>query len=104
MEIEPFLIERWYERYEFTTELMLSSSDCESWAVRELLALEPDAMEALLELRLGYTETPGAPELRAAVAARHVASASRQTSSCSRPPRRRSSSPCTRSCVPATTP
>jgi aspartate/methionine/tyrosine aminotransferase len=69
MEIEPFLIERWYERYEFTTELMLSSSDCESWTVAELLALEPDATERLLGLRLGYTETPGALELRSAIAA-----------------------------------
>jgi aspartate/methionine/tyrosine aminotransferase len=69
MEIEPFLIERWYERYEFTTELMLSSSDCESWTVAELLALEPDATDRLLGLRLGYTETPGSLELRAAIAA-----------------------------------
>lgn len=74
MEIEPFLIERWYERYEFTTELMLSSSDCESWTVGDLLALEPDALERLASMRLGYTETAGSPELRAAVAS--------QTSSC----------------------
>ena len=69
MEIEPFLIERWYERYEFTTELMLSSSDCESWTVADLLALEPDAEARLHGLRLGYTETPGSPGLRDAVAA-----------------------------------
>jgi aspartate/methionine/tyrosine aminotransferase len=68
MEIEPFLIERWYERYEFTTELMLSSSDCESWTVADLLALEPDAAGRFHALRLGYTETRGAPGLRAAVA------------------------------------
>ena len=73
MEIEPFLIERWYERYEFTTELMLSSSDCESWTVAELLALEPDATERLLAQRLGYTETPGSPELRSAIAAGRAA-------------------------------
>jgi len=30
MKIRPFEIERYYERWEFTTELMLSSSDCES--------------------------------------------------------------------------
>jgi len=68
MEIEPFLIERWYERYEFTTELMLSSSDCESWTVSDLLALEPGAEEQLRRLWLGYTETPGSPGLRDAVA------------------------------------
>ena len=68
MEIEPFLIERWYERYEFTTELMLSSSDCESWSVADLLELEPDATARFHALRLGYTETRGAPGLRATVA------------------------------------
>ncbi len=69
MELTPFRIERWYERYEFTTELMLSSSDCESLSVGELLELEPDARERLASMRLGYTEVPGSAELRSAIAA-----------------------------------
>lgn len=69
MQLTPFRIERWYERYEFTTELMLSSSDCEAVSVADLLALEPDARNRLDGLRLGYTEVPGSPELRAAIAA-----------------------------------
>ena len=69
MELTPFRIERWYDRYEFTTEPMLSSSDCESVTVSDLLALEPDARERLETMRLGYTEVPGSSELRAAVAA-----------------------------------
>jgi aspartate/methionine/tyrosine aminotransferase len=69
VELTPFRIERWYERYEFTTELMLSSSDCESVAVSDLLALEPDARERLDALRLGYTEVPGSAELRSVIAA-----------------------------------
>jgi len=69
VQIRPFAIERYYERWEFRTELMLSSSDCESQALSELLELEPDAHERLLGLRLGYTEVPGSPELRAAAAA-----------------------------------
>lgn len=69
MRIEPFALERFYERWEFQAELMLSSSDCESRSVAALLALEPDAGERLLDLRLGYTEVPGSHELRAAVAA-----------------------------------
>jgi aspartate/methionine/tyrosine aminotransferase len=64
----PFRIERWYERFEFTTELMLSSSDCETVTVEDLLRLEPDARERLLALRLGYTEVPGSEEVRAAIA------------------------------------
>ena len=67
--IAPFEIERYYERWEFSAELMLSSSDCESRPVSELLALEPDAEERLRTLRLGYTEVAGSPELRQAVAA-----------------------------------
>src|SRR5207302_7036670 len=71
VQIEPFAIERFYERWEFSAELMLSSSDCESRAVADLLALEPDAERRLLELRLGYTEVPGSAELRAAIAGRY---------------------------------
>jgi aspartate/methionine/tyrosine aminotransferase len=69
--IEPFAIERFYERWEFRAELMLSSSDCESLSVNDLLALEPDAEERLRELDLGYTEVPGSLELRTAVAGRY---------------------------------
>ncbi|MGD0454968.1 MAG: aminotransferase class I/II-fold pyridoxal phosphate-dependent enzyme [Solirubrobacteraceae bacterium] len=71
MQIKPFALERYYERWEFRAELMLSSSDCESQTVAELLELEPDARERLLALRLGYTEVPGSHELRAAVASRY---------------------------------
>jgi aspartate/methionine/tyrosine aminotransferase len=68
MQIRPFAIERFYERWEFRAELMLSSSDCESRSVADLLELEPDVRERLLGLRLGYTEVPGSPELRDAIA------------------------------------
>ena len=68
MRLPPFRIERWYERFEFTTELMLSASDCETVTVRELLELEPGAAERLHGLRLGYTEVPGSEELRSAIA------------------------------------
>jgi aspartate/methionine/tyrosine aminotransferase len=71
VEIRPFAIERFYERWEFRAELMLSSSDCESLSVSDLLALEPDAQDRLLRLGLGYTEVAGSPELRAAVASRY---------------------------------
>jgi aspartate/methionine/tyrosine aminotransferase len=71
VQIAPFSLERYYERWEFRAELMLSSSDCESRTVADLLALEPDAERRLLELHLGYTEVAGSPELRAAIAGRH---------------------------------
>ena len=69
VKIAPFRIEQYYAVHEFTAPYMLSSSDAESVAVADLLALEPDATERLLAQRLGYTESAGAPELRAAVAA-----------------------------------
>jgi aspartate/methionine/tyrosine aminotransferase len=68
VDIRPFAIERFYDRWEFTAELMLSSSDCQSRSVAELLAFEPDASERLLEMQLGYTEVSGSHELRAAIA------------------------------------
>ncbi len=71
MDIRPFALERFYERWEFRAELMLSSSDCESLSVGDLLALEPDARERLEGMRLGYTEVAGSAELRAAVASRY---------------------------------
>ena len=68
MDIRPFRIERYYARYEFATRYMLSSSDCESRTIADLLALEPDAHARLLGTWCGYTESAGAPELRQAIA------------------------------------
>src|SRR5215813_5388535 len=67
MELSPFRIERFYARYEHSTRFMLSSSDCESRTVGDLLELEPDAHERLLETWCGYTESPGGPGLRQAI-------------------------------------
>lgn len=64
MRLPPFRLERYFARYEFTARFLLCSSDCETVAIRELLALEPGAMERFLDLRLGYTESPGSPTLR----------------------------------------
>ena len=68
MELSPFRIERYYAQYEHTTRFMLSSSDCQSRTIAALLELEPGAHERLLECWCGYTEPPGAPELRQAIA------------------------------------
>jgi aspartate/methionine/tyrosine aminotransferase len=68
MDVKPFRIERFYARYEFTTRYMLSSSDCESRTIESLLELEPGAHDRLLQTWCGYTESPGAPELRQAIA------------------------------------
>ena len=64
MKIKPFKLERYFARYEFTTEYLLCSSDCESLAIRDLLELEEGAGEAFQEHWLGYTESQGSPSLR----------------------------------------
>ncbi len=64
MKLPDFEIERFFARYEFTTEYLLCASDCQSMSVSELLSLEPGASERLAQLWLGYTESRGAPSLR----------------------------------------
>jgi aspartate/methionine/tyrosine aminotransferase len=69
MQLKPFRIERYYAQHEFSTRYMLSSSDCESRTIAELLAFEPDAERRLHETWCGYTESSGSAELREAIAA-----------------------------------
>lgn len=67
MEIAPFELERYFARYEFEVPWLLCTSDCESFSMAELLALEPEASDRLAKLRLGYTESRGTPGLRQAI-------------------------------------
>lgn len=69
MKLENFRLERYLAEHEFTTPHVLCASDCESFAVHQLLALELGAEERFLKLRLGYTESLGNPELRQAITA-----------------------------------
>ncbi len=64
MELAPFKLERYFAKYEFTAQYLLCSSDCESLAIQDLLALEPEAHDAFQKHWLGYTESPGSPTLR----------------------------------------
>lgn len=69
MKLPPFKLERYFDRYEFKVRHLLSSSDCQSMTIAELLALEPGSEPAFQETWLGYTEAPGHPALREAIAA-----------------------------------
>lgn len=71
MKIAPFAIEEFFALYEFNTPYLLCSSDCESMTVGELLALAEVDIAGLGDLRLGYTESQGQPELRAQIAAQY---------------------------------
>ena len=64
MNFPPFKLERYFAKYEFNTEFLLCSSDCESVSVADLLALEEDAVEKFQQVWLGYTESQGSPTLR----------------------------------------
>ena len=68
MQIEPFRLERYFSEYEFAVPHLLCGSDCESFSVEELLQLEEGARESFANLRLGYTESRGDPQLRAEIA------------------------------------
>ncbi len=68
MKMQPFALEEYFSRHEFSTRYTLSSSDCESLSLQELLALADDEAAHLWNnLKLGYTESPGHPLLRKAV-------------------------------------
>ena len=69
MSIDPFRLERYFAKYEFKVKFLLSSSDCESIAMAELLQMaSPASLEFWHGLKLGYTESQGHPLLRAEVA------------------------------------
>lgn len=67
MNLPPFKLERFFSKYEFNTEFLLCSSDCESMTIAELLALEPGMAEKFQQVWLGYTESQGSPTLRAEI-------------------------------------
>lgn len=68
MKLTEFAVERYFARYEFTAKYMLSSSDCDGFAMSEVLSLASPAEKSLWEnLHLGYTETIGSPFLREAI-------------------------------------
>ena len=65
MKIQPFKLERYFAKYEFSTPYLLSCSDCEPLSVKELLSLaNDDSRELWGNLRLSYTDSQGHPLLR----------------------------------------
>jgi aspartate/methionine/tyrosine aminotransferase len=67
MQIQPFRIEQYFGKYEFTAKYLLSCSDAESRPIQDLLDFEPRAQELFLQHWCGYTESAGAPWLRRAI-------------------------------------
>lgn len=69
MKPRPFSLERYFAQYEFSTRYVLCSSDPQSMSIRDLIAMEPGASDALADVWLGYTQSRGDPDLRALIAA-----------------------------------
>ncbi len=69
MKLPEFRLESHFSRWEFRARFHLTASDAESMSMRELLDMADDVDRAAFDsLWLGYTETYGAPDLRAAIA------------------------------------
>jgi aspartate/methionine/tyrosine aminotransferase len=69
MEIATFQLERYFAKHEFSARYLLSSSDCETLSLTNLLDMADFEMKRLWrELKLGYTESPGHPLLRSEIA------------------------------------
>ncbi len=69
MRLADFALERFFARWEFSADMLLCASDVEGWPLDELLALaDEDGLRRWQRLSLGYTESPGLPALREAIA------------------------------------
>ncbi len=69
MKIEPFALERYFARHEFSAEYLLSCSDCEALCLEELLEMaDTETMRLWENLKFTYTETLGHPVLRESIA------------------------------------
>ena len=68
MLLPPFKLERFFAKYEFNTEFLLCSSDCEAMSIADLLAIDEGAAEKFQNIWLGYTESLGSPSLRKEIA------------------------------------
>ena len=67
--LQDFRLETFFSRWEFAARYHLTASDAQSMTLGELLAMtDPADREGFDHLWLGYTETWGAPALRAEIA------------------------------------
>lgn len=68
-QLPDFRLETHFAKWEFKARHHLTASDAESLSLRDLLAMaSPETRAGFEDMWLGYTETFGAPDLRAAIA------------------------------------
>ena len=69
MKLEPFFLERYFAKHEFSAKYLLSSSDCEALSMEELLeSADAQSLGLWENLKLGYTDSSGHPVLRESIA------------------------------------
>ncbi|HTJ83037.1 MAG TPA: aminotransferase class I/II-fold pyridoxal phosphate-dependent enzyme [Polyangiaceae bacterium] len=73
MLLRPFALERFFAKYEFSVRHVLCASDCRTRTIGDLAKLEPDLLERIASLRLGYVDSRGTPSLRAVIASMYTA-------------------------------
>lgn len=72
MQLKPFLLDAWLDRYEHNIEFNLAASTGPTWTVNDILALADDeTRHRFLDHELVYSRVGGADSLRAAVAEMH---------------------------------
>lgn len=65
MKIQPFKLERYFAKYEFSAPYLLCCSDCEALSLKEVLSMaDENSLKMWSDLKLGYTESQGNPILR----------------------------------------
>ena len=70
MKFEPFHLERYFARYEFSARHLLCCSDCDGLSLNEILNMADTETRQLWDnLQFGYTESLGHPLLRKEIAA-----------------------------------
>ncbi|MEP2262263.1 MAG: pyridoxal phosphate-dependent aminotransferase [Paracoccaceae bacterium] len=71
--LPDFRLETHFSKWEFKARFHMTASDAQAMSMRDLLAMAtPQEREAFEGMWLGYTETFGAPDLRAAIAATYA--------------------------------
>jgi len=69
MKISDFKLERYFAKYEFCTKYLLSSSDCDGYAMSYVLSCAgQEELDLWNNLKLGYTDSAGSRFLREAIA------------------------------------
>ena len=69
MQLKPFLLDMWLDKYEHNIEFNLGGSEGPSWRVHEILSLATDEQrDRFLNHKVVYSRPAGADGLRAAIA------------------------------------